>query len=109
MFAPISNISLSVDNENYVVSLGYILPDDISVEEIKEKPEFCYILQKEAAEGKLEMLPPPEEGKEPDEVFLKLDSTAKIYAKGFIDGVSYYNAVYNQPTAANDNKIITSK
>lgn len=101
MFAPISSINMKFNEDKYVISLGFVLPDDVKLEDIKDKPEFIYVIQKEV-EGKLELVLPPEEGKT-DPLFNQLDSTAKIYAKGFTDGVSYYNTVYG-PKPANDNK-----
>ena len=108
MFAPISNLTIKVNGENHSISLGYILPDDTTIEETKEAPQFCYVIQKEVEDGKYELVQPPKEG-EINPIFEQLDTLAKVYTEGFINGVSYYNSVYSKAPAANDNKIITSK
>lgn len=100
MFAPISSINMKLNEDKYVISLGFVLPDDVKLEDIKDKPEFIYVIQK-VVDDKLEIVVPPAEG-ETDPLFNQLDNTAKVYAKGFTDGVSYYNSVYG-PKPANDN------
>lgn len=108
MFAPISDLPIKVNNENHLISLGYIIPDDVKIEEVKEAPQFCYVIQKETEGGKYELITPPKEG-ESNPIFEQLDTLAKVYTEGFVNGVSYYNSVYNKNAVANDNKIITSK
>ncbi|MBO7042975.1 hypothetical protein J6W34_00130 [bacterium] len=105
MFAPISSVGMKLNEDKYLISLGFVLPDDVKPEDVKDKPEFIYVIQKEVGEGedkKLELVLPPEDG-ETNPIFAQLDNTAKVYAKGFTDGVSYYNAVYGKKPA-NDNK-----
>lgn len=106
MFLRIGAMELKANEEKYVISVGYLIPDDKKPEELKEKPEFIYVIQKQV-NNELQFVEPDEN----DIIFKQLDSTAKIYTKGFIDGISYYNEVYgNKP--ANDNKessIITEK
>lgn len=105
MFAKICDFNVKANNEKYSIALGYILPDDIDIKDIKEKPEFVYIIQKEIEEGKFEMLEPSEES-----LFLQLDSTAKIFTQGFIEGVNYYNEVYKlKSEVASNSNIITEK
>ena len=107
MFLKVGGIDIKVDTVKYVVSVGYLIPDDEKLEELKSKPEFIYSIEKELEDGKLEIVEPNE-----NSIFKQLDTTAKIYIKGFIDGCSYYNEVYG-PKPANDNKtessIITEK
>ena len=106
MFLRIGSMELKAEDKKYVISVGYLIPDDEKVEDPKVKPEFVYIIQS-VVDDKLEMVEPND-----SVVFKQLDSTAKIYTKGFVDGISYYNEVYgNRP--ANENKpqssIITEK
>jgi len=106
MFLKIGAMKLKAEEQEYEISVGYLIPDDEKVTNPEVKPEFIYTIQK-AIDGKLELVEPNDSS-----VFKQLDTTAKIYTKGFIDGISYYNEVYgNKP--ANENKpkssLITEK
>lgn len=106
MFLRIGSMDLKAEDKKYVISVGYLIPDEEKVEDPKVKPEFIYIIQYLDGE-ELKMVEPDDSN-----IFKQLDSTAKIYTKGFIDGIAYYNEVYGKkPANENEHKssIITEK
>lgn len=110
MFAAICNFPLAIKDKKYVITLGYDLPDDVDLKDVKETPKFGYVISYEEAEDKLKVMDEPlDDSPEADLIFKQLKSTAQVYSKGFIDGVSYINAVYinkQEKEPANENKII---
>jgi len=106
MFLRIGAMELKAEDKKYMISVGYLIPDDEKVENLQGKPEFIYVIQ--SVEGEELKIVEPNESP----VFKQLDATAKIYTKGFIDGISYYNEVYGKKPA-NENKpgsgLITEK
>ena len=45
MFLRIGSMELKAEDKKYVISVGYLIPDDEKVEDPKVKPEFVYIIQ----------------------------------------------------------------
>jgi hypothetical protein len=106
MFLRIGAMELKAEEKKYMISVGYLIPDDEKVENSQVKPEFIYVIQ--SVEGEELKIVEPDESP----LFKQLDATAKIYTKGFIDGIAYYNEVYGKKPA-NENKsgsgLITEK
>lgn len=106
MFLRIGAMELKADEKKYMISVGYLIPDDEKLENPQVKPEFIYVIQ--SVEGEELKIVEPDESP----LFKQLDATAKIYTKGFIDGIAYYNEVYSKKPA-NENKsesgLITEK
>ena len=105
MFAETTNLILTDANGiKYIISLGYVLPDDKKIEELTEIPEFCYVIRKEVSEDNLEIIEPSD-----DEFYKYLDNTARIFSKGFVDGSVYTKTLFelhNKKEPANDNKLV---
>ena len=69
MFLKIGAMKLKAEEQEYEISVGYLIPDDEKIENPQIKPEFIYTIQK-IVDDKLELVEPNDSA-----VFRQLDTT----------------------------------
>lgn len=99
MFMTAGQLSLNLADSSYVLSVGFMIPEDKSVEDLKDKiPELRYNISKvikneDGINATLEYVNLEDES---NNDILQLRSTAQLYSKGFADGLAFITMLMQQ-------------